>query len=130
MADEQRSSKVELGTTLTSQSESEGKIDQLREHGNLALGFFDAHSSVTFTPEEEARVVRKIDLVLMPLVSINSSRANKLYFSLALTDFTKLVQMLVSYMIQYMDKSVMAQAAVYDLIPSLDLKGQDYSWCS
>lgn len=39
-------------------------------------------------------------------------------------------QMLVSYMLQYMDKGVMAQAAVYDIIPSLGLKGQDYSWCS
>lgn len=38
--------------------------------------------------------------------------------------------MIVSYTIQFMDKSVMAQSAVYDLQTNLGLKGQDYSWCS
>ena len=29
-----------------------------------------------------------------------------------------------------MDKSVMAQSAIYDLEIDLHLVGQDYSWCS
>lgn len=40
------------------------------------------------------------------------------------------LQMFTSYMIQYMDKSVMGQAAIYDLITDLGLVGQQYSWCS
>lgn len=38
--------------------------------------------------------------------------------------------MVVSYTIQYMDKSVMAQSAIYDLQKDLHLEKQDYSWCS
>src|SRR5687767_14728830 len=38
--------------------------------------------------------------------------------------------MFTSYMIQYMDKSVLGQAAIYDLITDLGLVGQQYSWCS
>lgn len=38
--------------------------------------------------------------------------------------------MIISYTIQFMDKSVMAQAAVYDLLTDLKLVGQQYSWCS
>lgn len=42
---------------------------QGRAHGDKALDFLDAHEAVTFTKEEERAVVRKIDWVLMPLVS-------------------------------------------------------------
>lgn len=45
-------------------------------------------------------------------------------------DTLTLGKMIVSYTIQFMDKSVLAQAAVYDLIPSLGLRGQEYAWCS
>lgn len=38
-------------------------------HGDKALEFLDTHEAVTFTKEEERAVVRKIDQVLMPLVS-------------------------------------------------------------
>ncbi|KAL4907795.1 major facilitator superfamily domain-containing protein [Aspergillus multicolor] len=75
------------------------------DHADVALEFLETHEVAIFTTEEEKSVVRKIDCVLMPL-------------------------MIVSYTIQYMDKSVMAQSAVYDLQDSLGLEGQDYSWCS
>ncbi|KAL3457164.1 major facilitator superfamily domain-containing protein [Aspergillus heterothallicus] len=75
------------------------------QHADVALGILEAHEPIVFTEQEEKCVVRKIDRVLMPL-------------------------MIISYTIQYMDKSVMAQAAVYDLQEDLGLKDQDYSWCS
>jgi MFS family permease len=38
--------------------------------------------------------------------------------------------MFTSYMIVYMDKSILGQAAIYGLNQDLHLVGQDYSWCS
>lgn len=37
--------------------------------------------------------------------------------------------MFISYLFQYMDKSVMAQSLVYGLQEDLNLVGQQYSWC-
>ncbi|KAL4791876.1 major facilitator superfamily domain-containing protein [Aspergillus venezuelensis] len=76
-----------------------------QKNADVALGFLEDHDAITFTKEEERAVIRKIDWVLMPL-------------------------MVISYTIQYMDKSVMSQSAVYVLQEDLGLAGQDYSWCS
>lgn len=75
------------------------------QDADVALKFVEEHEGITFTKEEEQAVLRKIDWVLMPL-------------------------MFVSYCIQYMDKSVIAQAVIYGLQEDLNLVGQDYSWCS
>lgn len=40
----------------------------LYDHGDVALGFLENHEVVSFTKEEERRVIHKIDRVLMPLV--------------------------------------------------------------
>lgn len=45
------------------------KVAALAKHGDVALGFLETHEPVVFTPEEERKVVQKIDRVLMPLVS-------------------------------------------------------------
>ncbi len=37
--------------------------------------------------------------------------------------------MFISYLIQFMDKSVMAQSLIYGLTANLHLVGQQYSWC-
>ncbi|OQV03839.1 hypothetical protein CLAIMM_08829 [Cladophialophora immunda] len=83
----------------------EGKMEVLRTHADAALGFLETHENFTYTKEDEKAVLRKIDKILVPL-------------------------MMGSYIIQYMDKSVMAQTAIYDLFTSLGLHGQQYSWCS
>lgn len=56
-----------------------------------------------FTPEEEARVLRKIDIRLIPLL-----------FGI--------------YLIQYLDKNSLNFASVYGLKTGTKLEGQDYSW--
>lgn len=56
-----------------------------------------------YTPEEGKRVLRKIDLQLIPLL-------------------------FVIYMIQYLDKNSINFASVYGLEEGTGLKGQDYSW--
>lgn len=43
-------------------------VKELHQHGDKALGFLEAREAVVYTREEEMRVLRKIDKVLMPLV--------------------------------------------------------------
>ena len=55
-------------------------------------------------PQEARRVLRKIDLHVMPLL-------------------------MGTYMLQYLDKSSINFAAVFGLEEGTNLTGQDYSWC-
>ncbi|CZR58593.1 related to allantoate permease [Phialocephala subalpina] len=76
----------------------------LQVHADEAFGFVEKHEGFTYTLEQGKAVLRKIDKHLMPL-------------------------MFISYLFQYMDKSVMAQSLIYGLQESLNLKEQEYSWC-
>ncbi|KAF4312563.1 putative pantothenate transporter protein [Botryosphaeria dothidea] len=60
---------------------------------------------ITFTPEEERRVVRKIDCVVLPLLCT-------VFFA------------------QYLDKQTISYASVFGLITDLNLTGSQYSWCT
>ncbi|KAJ9630029.1 hypothetical protein H2204_008833 [Knufia peltigerae] len=75
----------------------------LEQHADIAPNFVQQHEDTCYARQEEKAVLRKIALTLMPL-------------------------MFVSYMIQYMDKSILGQSAVYGFSTSLGLKGHDYSW--
>lgn len=56
-----------------------------------------------FAPEEVKRVLRKIDLRLLPVL-------------------------IVTYTLQYLDKNAINFASVYGLQKGTHLSGQDYSW--
>ncbi|KAL4777205.1 major facilitator superfamily domain-containing protein [Aspergillus nidulans var. acristatus] len=60
---------------------------------------------VVATPEEERRVVRKLDMILIPIMGL-------------------------CYMMQYMDKLALSQATLFNLREDLNLQGTDYSWTS
>ncbi|KAL4744406.1 hypothetical protein BDW72DRAFT_212690 [Aspergillus terricola var. indicus] len=60
---------------------------------------------VAATPEEERRVVRKLDMILIPMMGL-------------------------CYMMQYMDKLALSQATLFNLREDLNLQGTDYSWTS
>ncbi|KAK8845623.1 hypothetical protein IAR55_006339 [Kwoniella newhampshirensis] len=64
--------------------------------------FLARHAVGTYTDESNKKLLRRIDMYLMPL-------------------------MCVSYCIQYIDKSALSYAAVFDLRKDLGLKGQQYS---
>lgn len=87
----------------------DGDVQQLSQpkggKADIALDFLEkkGDTSIIYTEEQQKRVLRKIDMRLMPL-------------------------MFTSYMIQYMDKSVLPQAAIYGLLENINLNGQDYSW--
>ncbi|ORX38210.1 pantothenate transporter [Kockovaella imperatae] len=59
----------------------------------------------TITPEEEKKVLRKIDLIVLPL-----------FFLI--------------YGFQYLDKIALSYAAIFGMKTDLHLVGQDYSWCA
>ncbi|GKZ61694.1 hypothetical protein AnigIFM49718_008420 [Aspergillus niger] len=60
---------------------------------------------VEATPEQERKVLRKLDIILIPLMG-------------------------VCYMMQYMDKLALSQATLFNLRQDLNLKGQEYTWTS
>lgn len=47
----------------------DSSVAEKKQHADLALGFVEQHEGYTYTEAEEKALVRKIDLVLMPLVS-------------------------------------------------------------
>ncbi|KAL4782146.1 major facilitator superfamily domain-containing protein [Aspergillus varians] len=60
---------------------------------------------VDYTPEQERKVVRKLDFALIPIMGL-------------------------VYCMQYMDKVALSQATLLNLREDLDLQGQEYSWTS
>nr|QFR37092.1 MFS transporter [Cyberlindnera americana] len=72
--------------------------------GDVALQYANKiNEENEITPEEEKRVLRKIDLHLMPFL-------------------------IMSYFLQFLDKSALSQSSVFGLETDLNLVGQQYSW--
>lgn len=63
----------------------------------------NADPTITVTPEDDARILRKIDLTILPIL-------------------------LVVYFLQQLDKSTLSYASVFGIIQNAHLVGQDYSW--
>ncbi|EXJ79503.1 hypothetical protein A1O1_08767 [Capronia coronata CBS 617.96] len=105
---------IEAAEPTTSRIRSMDIIEPLRDHADEALHFVEKHEGFTYTPEQDKAVLKKIDRHLMPLARSLSNTTSQLF---------------VSYLFQYMDKSIMAQSLVYGLTEDLGLKGQEYSWC-
>lgn len=75
-------------------------------HGDKAADFLEANGAreyVPVTPEENQRVLRKIDLALLPIL-------------------------LCIYFLQSLDKTALSYAAVFGLIEDTNLVGDQYSW--
>lgn len=93
-----------VGTAYTNESTSPDIIS------SATSGDFDETYNVykrqdarDIDPEEARRVLRKIDLHILPLL-------------------------MGTYLLQYLDKSSINFAEVYGLEPGLNLEGQDYAW--
>ncbi|KAH7360350.1 major facilitator superfamily domain-containing protein [Rhexocercosporidium sp. MPI-PUGE-AT-0058] len=61
--------------------------------------------SEPLSPEEDRRILRRIDMYLLPVMAI-------------------------SYLFQFLDKSAMGYTSIFGLINDLHLVGQDYAWAS
>ncbi|KAL4791103.1 MFS general substrate transporter [Aspergillus venezuelensis] len=62
-------------------------------------------TEIEYTPEEDRRVLRKLDLLCIPMMGL-------------------------CYMMQYMDKLALSQATLFNIREDLDLQGSNYSWTS
>lgn len=75
--------------------------------GDVALQLFsnpdELHEPID--PEEEKRLIRKIDLLILPLIAVN-------------------------YAFFYIDKTTLSYAAIFGIREDLNLKGTQYSWLS
>ncbi|KAK1068653.1 hypothetical protein LTR74_005524 [Friedmanniomyces endolithicus] len=75
--------------------------------GDVAMALFNSPDEIhePIDPAEEARVVRKIDLMILPYLA-------------------------VCYAFFYIDKTTLSYAAIFGIRADLKLVGQDYSWLS
>ncbi|KAL2882797.1 hypothetical protein SGCOL_002009 [Colletotrichum sp. CLE4] len=83
------------------------KFKLSRAGGDVALALFDNVGEVhePIDPEEERRLVRKVDWMILPYIS-------------------------VCYVFFYIDKTTLSYAAIFGIQSDLDLKGTEYSWLS
>lgn len=72
---------------------------------------------VDYTPEQERKVVRKLDFAYVPLFLVHTN--------------DRLIPLMgIVYCMQYMDKVALSQATLLNLREDLNLHGQEYSWAS
>ena len=72
-------------------------------HKDKAAIFLQNQERLEVTPEENKRILKRIDLRLLPIL-------------------------LVVYFLQQLDKSVLSYSSVFGLIEDAKLVGQEYSW--
>lgn len=77
--------------------------DDLAGKDRAAQLLQQAGQSIIVTPEENKRILRKIDLTILPI-------------------------MLAVYFLQGLDKATLSYASVFGLVKDAHLGGQDYSW--
>lgn len=73
--------------------------------GDTAEALFDNASPEPYTEDEERRLVRKIDFMIIPYLA-------------------------VCYAFFYIDKTTLSYAAIFGIREDLNLVGTDYSWLS
>ncbi|KAL6244912.1 hypothetical protein RBB50_008440 [Rhinocladiella similis] len=93
--------KNQIGATMSGkQAETElGESLALRESA------LTTNMPGELSPEEDRAILRRIDLRLMPLLTI-------------------------SYMLQFIDKQTLNFSSIMGIMTDLDLKGTDYTWCA
>ncbi|RBR09745.1 hypothetical protein FVER53590_11798 [Fusarium verticillioides] len=84
-------------------SQDKASIELSNKHPSASVG--EANSTLTMTPAEERKLVRKIDLHMMPL-------------------------MFVLYLLQYLDKTSLGYTAIMGILQDANLSGNQYSWVS
>ena len=84
---------------------TEWKKLNLTEDGDVAQRLFVSQAHEPIDPAEEARVVRKIDFMILPYLA-------------------------VCYAFFYIDKTTLSYAAIFGIREDLGIHGQQYSWLS
>lgn len=82
------------------------KVPGKSDDGDVALHLFRDHDiNEPVDPDEERRLVRKIDLIILPLIAVN-------------------------YAFFYIDKTTLSYAAIFGIRDDLHLHGTQYNWLS
>lgn len=86
---------------------SKFKFSSKSQDGDVALALFNDPDELNepISPEEEKKLVRKIDFLILPLIGMN-------------------------YAFFYIDKTTLSYAAIFGIRDDLNLVGMDYSWLS
>ncbi|KAL2819039.1 major facilitator superfamily domain-containing protein [Aspergillus cavernicola] len=96
--------RIEFATPIPSQPASDPERNSDGHKKDKALEVIeDVGHSTILTPENNKRVLRRIDLRILPIL-------------------------LGIYFLQQLDKSTLSYGSVFGLIEDADLKGQEYSW--
>ncbi|KAI1080453.1 major facilitator superfamily transporter [Whalleya microplaca] len=80
-------------------------LNENGKHSNVEEGGEIIELNANYTPEEEKRVLRKIDCTILPM-------------------------MCLVFFLQYLDKQSLSYAAVFGVIDDLDMTSTEYSWCT
>ncbi|ETN37239.1 uncharacterized protein HMPREF1541_08229 [Cyphellophora europaea CBS 101466] len=86
---------------------SKFKFSSKSNDGDVALALFNDPNDLNepITPEEEQKLIRKIDFLILPLIAVN-------------------------YAFFYIDKTTLSYAAIFGIREDLNLVGMQYSWLS
>lgn len=108
----------------TEQAKASGfKVNKAGE-GDEALALFstvaDVHEDID--PEEEKKVVRKIDFMILP-VSVSNEGDGHVYRLSLIHQY-----LAVCYCFFYIDKTTLSYAAIFGIEEDLNLHGTQYSW--
>lgn len=87
---------------ITPVQESTERVHAVNSRADKAAQFIAEHGEVTFTYEEERRVLRRIDLRILPLI-------------------------LGAYFFQQLDKSSLSYVSIFGIMEDANLKSTEYS---
>ena len=119
---------------MTEDARKEGLHDKYDGNNSVLL-----EADASHYPDEEKRILKKIDCVVLPMVWVVG------YINALLADILTVLDVLGFLPAMYalfvlpwsivnifadLDKQSLSYAAVFGLIEDLDLQGSQYSWCT
>ncbi|KAK4962226.1 hypothetical protein LTR66_012762, partial [Elasticomyces elasticus] len=106
MKDDAKSSVIHQETASSDAQQAKWKVSKAGD-GDVAMALFDSPTEIRepIDPEDERRLVRKIDLMILPYLA-------------------------VCYAFFYIDKTTLSYAAIFGIREDLHLEGTQYSWLS
>lgn len=106
MTDDEEKASISLHEDiLASSSQPPLKLRNLKHADEAAQVLAEATEKIVVTPEEDKRILRKIDIGVLPV-------------------------MLVVYFLQQLDKSSLSYTSVFGIVSEAHLVGTQYSWLS
>lgn len=98
-----------------------------RQDGDVALKLFanaeDLHEAID--PEEERKLIRKVDLVILPLIAVNYA-----FFYIGLLPTIPSYRPSFVRLTPKADKTTLSYAAIFGIREDLNLHGTQYNWLS